>query len=246
MGSARLVEVFARIGASLERGALPIVVFDLDSTLFSTGPRNLRILREFAASRGDLDAQVSARIDALDPGEMGWNVADDLRRLGVADARLLSQLRSFWSRRFFTDEYVLEDAPVPGAAVYVRGCHDAGALIYYLTGRHETGMGRGTARALAQHGFPLGAERSILHLKSSFEIDDSEFKSEAVADIRSHGGVVVASFENEPGNANRLARAFPDALHFWLTTMHSPDAEAPCADLIRSSDFLAPGSSART
>jgi hypothetical protein len=240
MGSRRLVEVFPRIEGSLERGRLPIVVFDLDSTLFSTGPRNLRILREFAESRPDLDPEIVARIAALDADEMGWSVAADLRRLGVSDAGVLSGLRAFWSRRFFTDEYVLDDTPVPGAASYVEACHRRGALVYYLTGRHDGGMGVGTVRALTDHGFPTPASRCVLHLKPSFDVDDRTFKEDALADIRAHGGSVVATFENEPGNANRFAEAFPEALHFWLTTVHSPNAEAPVADLIPSSDFLPP------
>ena len=51
-------------------------------------------------------------------------------------------------------------------------------------------------------------------------------------------GAVVATFENEPGNANLFLDAFPDALHFLLLTEHSPEAEAPRPELIQTDDFL--------
>jgi hypothetical protein len=71
-------------------------------------------------------------------------------------------------------------------------------------------------------------------------MNDRAFKDDALSDIRSYKGRVIATFENEPGNANLFAQAFPDALHFWLLTLHSPDAERPSPVLIRSEDFNLP------
>ena len=59
-----------------------------------------------------------------------------------------------------------------------------------------------------------------------------------IDDIRSYRGEVVASFENEPGNANMFLAAFPDALHVLLQTIHSPGAEPPRPELILTPDFL--------
>ena len=69
-------------------------------------------------------------------------------------------------------------------------------------------------------------------------MSDTGFKDDATADLRSYRGEVVASFENEPGNANMFLRAFPEALHFLLLTVHSPGAEEPDPALIRSTDFI--------
>jgi hypothetical protein len=82
--------------------------------------------------------------------------------------------------------------------------------------------------------------RCIVHLKPSFDMADRAFKDEALADIRSYQGEVVATFENEPGNANLFAEAFPDALHFLLETVTSPEPETPRPELIRSADFVLP------
>jgi hypothetical protein len=236
MGSPRLAEVLSRIERVCKADRLPIAVFDLDSTLFSTGPRNFAILREFVQQPGR--EELARQVAAIAPDEIGWNVADCLKLRGVGDAALWKELRRFWAQRFFTDEYVLHDRALPGAAAFVEACHSRGALIYYLTGRHVGGMEVGTVRTLRSEGFPFWRGRCVLHLKPSFEMSDTAFKDDAISDLRAYRGEVVASFENEPGNANMFQRAFPDALHFLLLTVHSPQAEAPDPALIRSADFL--------
>ncbi len=238
MGSPRLQDVFTRIDAAVARGRLPVVVFDLDSTLFSTAPRNLRILQSYAEAHGERWKGLREIVGRLTPEDMGWNVHEDLQRYGVNDLELLKEVKQWWFERFFTDEWLLHDEPVPGAPQYALDCHARGALLYYLTGRHAGGMEIGTVRSLRQSGFPFWRGRCVLHLKPSFEMADRAFKDDAVADIRSYQGEVVASFENEPGNANMFLQAFPEALHFLLDTIHSPGAEAPNAQLIHTSDFL--------
>lgn len=238
MGHPRLRDAFERIDASLSAGRLPICVFDLDSTLFSTAPRNLAILKEFIQTNRGEHPHLSDIGKRIGLDDMGWNVYQDLRRFGVEDDALLERLKEFWFERFFTDDYLLHDSPVPGAAEYVLACHARGALIYYLTGRHVGGMEVGTVRSLTMRGFPFWRGRCVLHLKPSFEMNDRAFKDDALHDIRSYQGEVVATFENEPGNANMFLRAFPRALHVLLLTIHSPDAEAPSPELVTSPDFL--------
>jgi beta-phosphoglucomutase-like phosphatase (HAD superfamily) len=240
MGSPRLREVLGRIDSALALGRLPLVVFDLDSTLFSTAPRNLRILHEFAAAEAHTRPEIVEITRAIGLDEMGWNIHESLARRGVDDEELLEALRGFWHERFFTDDYCFTDTPVDGAPAYVTACHQRGALIYYLSGRHVGGMELGTVRALREHDFPYWTGRCIVHLKPSFDMADRAFKDEALADIRSYQGEVVATFENEPGNANLFAEAFPDALHFLLETVTSPEPETPRPELIRSADFVLP------
>ncbi|MBL8863274.1 MAG: haloacid dehalogenase-like hydrolase [Planctomycetes bacterium] len=237
MGSSRLREIFPRIDAALARDRLPICVFDLDSTLFSTAHRNLAILREFVDEHAAEHPHLADVAERIGLDDMGWNVHEDLRRFGFTETEILSRLKGFWFERFFRDEYLAHDVPVPGAVAFVHACHARGALIYYLTGRHVGGMEVGTVRSLREHGFPFWRGRCVLHLKPSFEMNDSTFKQEAIADLRSYHGEVVATFENEPGNANMFLRAFPGATHVLLETIHSPGAEEGSADLVRSPDF---------
>jgi len=237
MGSPRLREILTRIDTALARDRLPICIFDLDSTLFSTAPRNLAILQEFVRENERLHPHLAAVVERIGLDDMGWNVHEDLRRFGFSEPEVLARLKGFWFERFFRDEYLAHDTPVEGAAAFVHACHARGALIYYLTGRHVGGMEVGTVRSLREHGFPFWRGRCVLHLKPSFEMNDGTFKQEAVLDVRSYHGEVVASFENEPGNANMFLRAFPDAIHVLLETIHSPGAEEGSAHLLRTPDF---------
>ena len=85
-------------------------------------------------------------------------------------------------------------------------------------------MGEATRASLLALGFPL-AHRATLHLKPTASINDTVFKADAVGQIRALGEV-IATFENEPANANLFARSFPSAIHILLATAHSPNAPA--------------------
>src|SRR4051794_16785685 len=115
MGSPRLRDVFKGIERSIAEHVLPLVVFDLDSTLFSTAPRNLRILREFVELHGDRHPRLVEMTSSVGVEEMGWNVRDDLVRMGFDDEALLLELKSFWYERFFSGDYVVHDTPIAGA-----------------------------------------------------------------------------------------------------------------------------------
>jgi len=216
-------------------GRLPVLVFDLDSTLFDTAARNLRIAREFADAHGDPVWREAAA--SLTLTDFGWSVAAPFTRLGCDDPSTLSALQTFWAERFFTDAYVREDHATAGAPAFVRGCYERGGFCYYLTGRHQGGMEVGTLEALRDRGFPVLRGRVALHLKPSFHLQDKAFKDSAIREIADLRGDVVATFENEPGNANLFHRAFPDALHFLIGGVHSPDAEPGHPELHRAPDF---------
>jgi hypothetical protein len=228
-------DVFERIDRATQADRLPIAVFDLDSTLFDTAARNLRIVREFATERGD--PALSAVVDALTLADFGWSIAEPLTARGVGDPALLDALNAFWFARFFTNDYVAEDHATAGAPAFVRACYERGALVYYLTGRHQGGMEAGTLAALMTRGFPVLRGRIALHLKPSFHMADRAFKESAIREIQSLRGEVVVTFENEPGNANMFRRAFPDALHYLVGTVCAPEPEDPHEHVIRIRDF---------
>ena len=228
-----LGELLARAHAGRDRN--PVFIFDLDSTLFSTQERNHAILGEFVAQIGGPD-DFKALVARLQPADMGWNVVDDLRQHGFRHEPTLGRLKAFWFKRFFHDDYLVFDEPLAGASAYVNAVYEAGATVYYLTGRDEPGMGKGTRLSLAKHRFPLEGERVILRLKPSFEEADIAFKRRVLSELH-HLGPVLAAFENEPANANLFAEHFPDAEIFFLETIHSPDPPALWPRIIRLKDF---------
>lgn len=226
-------------------GKLPIVVFDLDDTLFSTARRNLIIIQNFAADHGNEYPEFAKIASKLTLADMNWSVSFALTSSGLdpADASLEAFI-AYWGERFFTDSFVALDLPNPGAVDYVKACHDAGALIYYLTGRHvsepglNNGMGQGTTLSMTNRGFPFWEGRVELNLKLHAHEKDTDYKTRTIEMINSLKGEVIATFDNEPSNAHMYAEHFPDAMNFWLKTTWNPKDSAPTDDLIAIKDFL--------
>lgn len=215
----------------------PVVVFDLDSTLFSTSRRHHAIALDFAEAHGDgAFAALAAR---LTPEDFGWTVTAPFERAG-APAAALQALDAFWRERFFSGDYLDRDAPTPGAVELARKVHAAGAWVTYLTGRHLPEMGPPTLVALQRWGFPIATGRANLHMKPNAAVADLAFKRLALEEI-DRWGTVVATFENDPANANHLVARYPDALNVLLDTVCALDAPEPDARLVRIRDFL-PGS----
>lgn len=213
----------------------PVAVFDLDSTLFSTQERNVAILHEFAA-RSQAAEALRRVVERIVPGDTGWDITNDLRRHGYDDEACLRELKRFWFERFFRSEYLHHDPPLPGAPEYVNEVHAAGAVVVYLTGRDEPGMGDGTRASLRRHRFPVDGDRVRTWLKPRFEEPDFDFKRRAVDDLPALGEV-VAAFENEPANANLFCELFPGAEVVLLETVHSPDPPPLLPQVVRLRDY---------
>jgi hypothetical protein len=228
----------ARVRRARERETLPIVVFDLDSTLLDTQARNLRIVREFAAGPGRRFPGLEGIVASLGVGDMRYDARDTLRAYGVSDPAVLGELFSFWTPRFFCDDYVRDDEAAPGAPEYVRACHERGAHVWYLSARHVDRMARGTVDSLLRHGFPLLQPRCTLHMKGAWSTTDTDFKDVALAALREAPGRIVGFFENEPGHANRLLAEFPKATGYLRKSLASSTAEPPDPRLVVIDDFL--------
>ncbi len=205
----------------------PLVVYDLDATLFDNRHRVLQILRDTLdlSEAKRLPEAVRVAVASVTVEGMRYLLSETLRDYGVDDPETVAWFQERWKERFFTNEYVLFDHPTPGAVEFVQRLHAEGAHSVYLTGRDTPGMRSGTLESLEKHGFPLPDGR-VCHLvtKPTFEQPDPEFKQDAIKII--HGlGTVIGVFDNEPKPMNVIVRAFPDAEHFFLDTMHSPDVE---------------------
>ncbi|GAB2495896.1 hypothetical protein [Algoriphagus taiwanensis] len=224
---------------------LPIVIFDLDDTLFSTARRNLIIIQNFAADQGEKYPDFAKLAAKLTLKDMNWSVSFALTQAGLdPQSSSLQPFLAYWGNCFFTNEYVLFDLPNPGAVSFANACHDAGAMIFYLTGRHEgdpglnNGMGQGTTLSFTERGFPYWRGRCELNLKINKSEKDVDYKSRVIADVLSLKGEVIATFDNEPANSALYAQKFPQAKNFWMKTTWNPDDKASTDGLYVISDFL--------
>lgn len=227
-----LRKVLHEVGRS--RAATPVVIFDLDDTLFHVAPRQKRIFDEFFAIPANAKA---FRAEAGKLGRMPWQEhcyswKDSLVKAGLADNPAFSaSFTAFWTRRFMSDAYVATDVPVAGAVAYVRSLHAAGAKLVYLTARPFPMSGRGTLAGLGNAGFPLPDARDqrspivlMRQLPGSAEREPSSdvaFKKMMAAKLVADGNKVVATFENEPGNLNGMLEVLPGAIGVFVDTRHS-------------------------
>lgn len=223
---------------------LPIVVFDLDDTLFSTARRNLIIIQNFAADQGDEFPDFAKVAANLKPSDMNWSVSYALTQAGLdPNSSSMKPFIAYWGNTFFTDDYASIDLPNPGAVDFANACYDAGAMLFYLTGRHigdpglKNGMGLGTALDMTNRGFPYWKGRCELKLKKVKTQTDVDYKGEALAEINSLKGKVVATFDNEPGNSNLYLQHYPDAMNFWVKTTWNPNDKVSTDGLFVIPDF---------
>lgn len=246
-------EVFERIEKRIrdEKANSPIVLFDLDSTLYDVGPRTHQIIREWLdSSESRKFPHVSSRLHAMEDRHIDYSIQDifiamDLSFEHQEVGSAWKSLKKFWSRLFFTDDYLFHDRPYSGALQQVARFHEMGAKIVYLTAREQALQGKGTVAKLKEDGFPIDFEgigrlqmhqRTALFMKPHSELVDSEFKTETALQLRKFGKL-VASFENEPLNFVSLLNAFPDAIHVFVETVCSDRKAAVCESAYRVRKF---------
>jgi hypothetical protein len=204
------------------RAERPVVLFDLDGTLYDNRPRTLRILHAFAAQLPHEHADDAERLRALSYTDLFYGLGETLVPRGVAPA-VVEAAQVAWRTRFFTDAACSDDVPVAGAVPFVRRCWDLGATVVYLTGRDIPGMLLGTCRTLRDDGFPIAVPRVELVMKPTFEEGDVAFKERLLAPL-SELGRVAASFDNEPANCNLFQHQWPTGRHVLLDTQKAPGA----------------------
>lgn len=232
-----LRDIVARAAEVQTKGARPVVVFDLDGTLFDNRPRTLSILRELGDSLGGTHPHVTRAIMEMEASNLVYGITDSLAKHGILDAEVAARAVAFWRSRFFRDEYLVHDVPLPGAARFATECWEAGATLLYLTGRDLPEMSVGSWVSLREHGFPIGRVGTELVCKPAFEIADEDYKRD-VAPLVARLGEPIASFDNEPANCNAFLRAYPKMSSVLLATQHAPNPPALDAGVAVIRDFV--------
>jgi hypothetical protein len=227
----------ALLARTIEAARAPdaVVVFDLDSTLLDNRPRQARIMREYGAAHG-VAALAGGRAEHWN----GWDSRVAMRNAGLDGdgiERHHARFRDYWTERFFTSAYCVDDDPIAGAVAFVAAVEAAGALIAYVTGRHEP-MRAGTVACLVRHGMPAPGQRVRLLMKPTLEEHDDAYKARTYRALDALGRV-VAAFDNEPTHINGYRTSFPDAVVVHLATDHSLRGVAVIADIPSVVDFAA-------
>ena len=238
-----LGEVLKRTEAALGKGELPVVVFDLDSTLFDISHRSFRILKEWLTHPETATFQETReKLASIEPSDIRYSLEDvwEIKKIPHEEAPFdhhFKHAKQFWRKRFFNNDYLVHDAPTRGAVEFVQKLHSMGALIVYLTGRDIPLMAFGTFDQLRAHGLPIEVERTRLILKPKRHLDDIEFKSKAAETI-SGLGTVIASFENEPKNLVAMQKCFSkDTMNIFIDTVSSEHPSPAGKGIYRIEEF---------
>lgn len=215
-----LEDILERTRKVKQTGGNPLVVLDLDGTLFDNGPRTWQLVAE-ALEEGGFETE-RKQLNDMSNRFLPYLVTDFLTQAGILGEEMVEQVKKYWFERFFTDRYQEYDVPLEGSVAFVKELYEAGATMVYLTGRDVPGMLSGCADSLRANGFPVGLIRTMMILKPDFKTADLSFKTEAASFI-SQTGTVVAAFDNEPGNCNLFLKSWPDALSVFLNTTCAPN-----------------------
>jgi beta-phosphoglucomutase-like phosphatase (HAD superfamily) len=230
----RVLERVATV--SEEGGGPPLVVFDLDGTLFDNRSRTVQILLEYAEEVRAEFPEVADCLATLEADRLHYLLSDTLRAVGLTHVDVVRDITHYWRERFFSDDYLAYDVPNQGAPEYVNACYDAGATIIYLTGRDVPGMLLGTVASLRDHDFPVGVAGVELVLKPDPMLGDEAFKRGALPTLM-RVGEVIGVFDNEPANCNLAKGVFPDAEVALLETQKVPGAPDVESGITHVTDF---------
>jgi hypothetical protein len=209
----------------------PLVVFDLDSTLFNVSTRTQLIVDTFVhepAMQQRFPREVEF-LKTFKTTHRDWGLRQPLERSGFlpGDEEFGKTLRDYWRARFFSSNFLHADVPYAGSIEAVNKLHDAGAVVYYLTGRDQLNMGSGTIEQLRRWSYPLRADASNLIMKPiKGSVEDEDFKEIEMKKLMSHYQHIWF-FENEPVIIHRVRVSTPHVKIIWVDTTHSGRAGAP-------------------
>jgi hypothetical protein len=232
-----MAQILEAVRLAYSKQERPMVVLDLEGTLFDNRSRILQILKEYGEQELKSVRPDAARILAgIGLQHIQYMLPDTLRGVGITEEAVINNAAVFWSNRFFSDDYIKYDTPTPGAVKFVRELYSAGARIVYLTGRDAPRQLIGTVRQLRDAGLPIGIQGSELIMRPTMQSQDAIFKQQVTNYLR-HYGKVIAAFDNEAANANIFRRAFPEALCVLFNAQGSPNQPPALPNIIAISAF---------
>ena len=215
-----------------------LAVFDLDSTLLDLTLRVTSICEEFARTHSGKYPNECQNMGRLKILKTDWGINEGLERIGMSEDQapdFWREVHEHWALKFFSNDFLHHDEPLPGAVEFVNELQKVGADIMYLTGRDVPRMYDGTKMSLEAQGFPVHPTHAKLVLKPDAKLDDAHFKVGVLKEAAQTYSRIWL-FENEPVNTNLVARECPEVGIVFIESTHSGREEA-AADVARIAHF---------
>ncbi len=220
-------------------GQEPVVFLDLDDTLVQTSTRTRSVLRQFLEEWVADHPEGAWAIDSvgeITPSQIEYGIEATLEAAGLEHLGIAGEFKSYFLRHFLSDDYLDQDQVRAGAVDFVHTLLNMGVRVVYLTGRVHSDMERGTRASLERFGFPLDHPQVSLAMREDASEPDEVFKARVQSELAG-SGMVIAAFDNEPGNLVNFERSFPHAAIYQVGNRHTPNAPEPPASVIPIADF---------
>lgn len=225
-------QILLQIKGLLKQNPLqPLVVFDLDSTLFDVSPRLEKVLIDISLTPEFMERfpEVNSYFRNIKTLRNDWGFIKVLQRAGVDHNHheLFDYVKEAWHQRFFSNEYIHYDVPYEGATFFVNQLHHLGIPIAYLTGRDVFRMEKGSIEVLKKWDFPLNDNNAKLILKPHKDMNDAKFKCDWFDTFDRSQYSKIYLFENEPVNINYIQARLPEIEMVFFDSTHSGKEPAP-------------------
>lgn len=214
--------IFKRIEQVKAQGRQPVVMVDLDETLYDFRPRNRAVYLTWAEenAKNVHFARVLSSSPLLLSQRSPFDMAKILDSSGVSyDQEEIEALISYWQTYSQSNNWVHLDQPFPHSVEMLNALYSAGTKIIYMTSRFEN-MREGTEGNLVRDGFPLKEQGCPLIMRVSPRSQQVawQLKVNALQRVMLEDPQVelVATIDNEPGTAVALRAQFSRAYHVFM------------------------------
>lgn len=189
--------LISRFDQALNGQKKPILIFDIDSTIFNVSPRNQDIFDLFCSIYSGKNPILHKVSSLVRLSYKDWGL-DPYTNLIGNETELKKSASSFWRKHFFAGTFLSSDQPYNKALELVCFFESKGCEILYLTGRDNHRMREGTLHQLKHWKLPLKKDSDLI-TKPHKGMNDGDYKkSEISALLKKYLGHPIFFFDNEP------------------------------------------------
>jgi hypothetical protein len=225
ISSSFLVEKLKTLLSTQRFCSPPVLIIDLDGTLFDNYPRQLAIFRQLQLKYPQIQNMIPEENLFLEPQPYSILsiIQSHLTENDYPQSKTLMQkLTHEFYHLFLSNQYLAQDVSFRGAAAILHAITKMGIHIWYLTGRSQRNMKFGTLNSIKVAGFPLPARNSTVSLimKPRKNMHDDEFRRIVFNSVPiDRRNSILGYVDNEAELCRIALEFFPSALivHYHFT-----------------------------
>ncbi len=234
--------LISRLDQALNGQKKTVFVFDIDSTIFNVSPRNQAIFDLFCSIYASKHPTLNKLTSLVRLSYKDWGL-DPYTSLIKNEEELKKLASRFWRKHFFTGTFLHSDKPYNEAIPLIHFLKSKDCEIYYLTGRDDHRMRKGSLLQLKHWRLPL-KEDNFLITKPHKKMNDGDYKNgEISALLKKYTGHPLFFLDNEPSVLEHCI--FPEEKSYtpvFIESTHSsrsqPQKNWPSLNALKYSDLL--------